>query len=90
MESKFSRNCPNTRLLILLLEQGTILRSSIQRKYGFSYRTGVAAFDYMEGLGLVSYDAKGDRLDTVYWSLTEKGAKIARILKEIDELIQNE
>jgi hypothetical protein len=88
MEGEFSRNCPNTRLLILLLEYGKILRSSIQRKYGFNYRSGVTAFDYLEKLGLTLYEAKGDRLDTVYWSLTEKGMEVAERLKELDEYIR--
>lgn len=89
MDERFSRQCPNSRLLVLLLEEGRILRSSVQKIHGFDYRAAKSAFEYLERSDLVIYEAVGDRRDTVYWSLTDKGMRVAHMLVEVDNLIKN-
>lgn len=89
MNDDLSKQGSPTRLLVVLLSKGRVTRSSVSKKYGMDYRAAVAAFEYLEKLGLVLYEALGDRRDTVYWSLTEKGEKAARMLAELDEFIRN-
>ncbi|MGE4212422.1 MAG: hypothetical protein AB7E75_03545 [Candidatus Methanomethylophilaceae archaeon] len=88
MPENFSEMCPNSRALLILFRHGKVKRSDFEKKYGFSYRTASAACERLEDLGLTKYEALGDRRDTVYWSLTEKGEKAAEMLAALDEFIR--
>lgn len=89
MAVDFRGFCPDTRILVILLEQGRVKVGDFQRKYGVSHRPAVAALERLESLGLTAYMPTGDRYETVYWALTEKGVKVAESLKDIDEYIRN-
>jgi len=80
---------PDVRSLIILIKHVKIKRSDLQTRYGMNYNVAKSALERLENLGLVLYEVTGDRYDTVYYSLTEKGRKVAQKLEEIDEIILN-
>lgn len=82
---------PDVKILAIMLDEGgRVKRSDFRKKYSMNYDTAKLALERLEAWRLVTYEAVGDRRDTVYWSLTEKGVKVAESLKEIDEYIRNE
>jgi len=87
---RFYQNQTNIKLLMLLRDNGRIVRSSIHRKYGLDYNYAKKSAEILESLGLVLYETTGDHNDTVYWSLTEKGKRAAWMLEELDEFIRKE
>ena len=78
-----------TRILLFLLDNGRVVRRRF-KEAGFGYPEANKALERLESVGLTKYDAVGDYRDTVYWDLTEKGLKVARTLKELDEFIRKE
>ena len=80
----------DAKILILLLKHGKTKRSDFKHVYGMNYNTAKASLEYMETWKLTEYEALGDRRDTVYYSLTEKGKKVAQMLSEIDEYIRSD
>lgn len=78
----------NVRLLLFLLENGRIKRSEVKKE--FNYYSAKAALEDFASVGLTEYEAVGDHRDTVYWSLTEKGTKVARTLRDLDDFIRSE
>lgn len=77
----------NAKVLMFLLENGRVKRRAFQEN-GFNYSSAIKSLEGMETVGVTRYEATGDRYDTVYWSLTDKGMKAAQMLKELDEFIQ--
>lgn len=78
-----------TKVLLILRNGNKIIRSYFTKEYGMNYITVKLALETLEDMGLTRYEALGDRRDTVYWSLTEKGEKAAEMLAALDEFIRN-
>lgn len=76
----------NVKLLLFLLDNGRIKRSEVKK--AFNYYSAKAALEDLESVGLTKYEAIGDHRDTVYWSFTEKGTKVAQTLKDLDDFIR--
>lgn len=66
-----------------------MIRSAFRGKYGINYNTAQMALKQLEEWGLAEYEAIGDRRDTVYYFLTEKGKKAAQMLADLDEFIRS-
>ena len=79
-----------TKVLLILRQENKVMRSYFTKEYGMNYITVKLALETLENMGLARYEALGDRRDTVYWSLTEKGERAAEMLAALDDFIQNE
>lgn len=77
-----------TKVLLILRNGKRMIRSYFTKEYGMNYITVKSALETLENMGLTKYEALGDRRDTVYWSLTEKGEKAAKMLAALDEFIR--
>jgi len=89
LNGEFTGFCVDTKMLVILLKEEDVRRSAFSTIHKINYNTAKSALDRLEALDLVIYDAKGDRRDTVYYSLTEKGKKAAQMLADLDEFIRN-
>jgi DNA-binding MarR family transcriptional regulator len=80
---------PDAEVLLLLFSNGRMKRSAFQRQFGMNYNTALSALDRIEELDLAEHEALCDRRDTVFYELTDKGRKAARMLAELDEFIRS-
>lgn len=89
MTKAFSDCALEYRVLAILSKNKKLLRSDFTKTFGINYITVKSALENLEDMGLTKYEALGDRRDTVYWSLTDKGKKAAEMLSDLDEFIRN-
>lgn len=78
----------DARVLLLLLEHGEIARSAFSKKYGVTYSGANNALLSFREKGLTDFEEHGDFRDTMVWRLTPKGEKVARMLAELVDIIE--
>lgn len=87
MPIKYNGFGPDVRMMVLLLENGRMKRSSFSSDHGMNHNTAKAAFERLEKAGLALLEAVGDRRETTYWKLSDKGVEVANIIKKADDMI---
>jgi predicted transcriptional regulator len=73
-------------ILIAMLHNGPMNRGAFV-KYT-SYDSAIKILRRFESVGLTEWKELGDRRDTVMWNLTPKGEKVAKMLEEVEQCIE--